>query len=609
MDPVVPSGKDSQEGKEPGQPSTAGNIGGLRDWVGELKRRRVFRALVAYGIAGFAVLQIVEPIMHGAHWPEIALSYVVAGLGAGFPIVIALAWIFDVKGGRIQRTAPVSAGGPRGIPLALLLVAIGVAAAAPGLLYYFVFRPSDARLFTRGTGSAERAASIAVLPFVNMSSDKENDYFSDGITEELTSALANIDGLRVASRTAAFAFKGKNLSIKQIGEELNVATVLEGSIRRDRDNVRVVAQLIGAPDGYHLWSKTYDREVKNVFQLEDELARSISEALRPKLVTSAAINLVKPSTASTEAHDLYLQGRFLWQRRTPESLTKAAAYFQQAVELDPTYALAYLGLADARGLLIEYGSAPSRDMLPKAKEAVRKALELDGSLAEAHAELGFLSIYEFEWATAERELRRAIELKPDDASAHHRYAVLLSVQGRCKEELAQAEKAQQLDPTSLVISNIVTDSFYCARDYGRAIEQAKKTLELDPSFALARSYVGLLYIGQGRYVEAVQELEKLQATNRYVGDLGYAYGIAGQREKALRLLSDLDARSRTEYVTPTARALIYLGLGEKEKALSWLEKAVAEGDWRLRNLKNGPRWDPLRSEPRFTRILKQVNLD
>ena len=603
------SGTDSPEGKDPGARPTAASTVGLRDWVGELKRRRVFRALVAYGIASFAVLQIVEPIMHGAHWPEVVLSYVVAGLGAGFPIVIALAWIFDVKGGRIQRTAPAPARSVGGIRVALLLLAIGVVAAAPGLLYYFVFRASDGSLLTRGSPSAERVPSIAVLPFVNMSSDKENEYFSDGITEELINALANIDGLRVASRTAAFAFKGKNSSIKKIGEELNVTTVLEGSIRREGNMVRVVAQLIGAADGYHLWSKTYDRELKSVFQLEDELARSIAQALRPKLLTSASPSLVKPSTANMDAHDLYLRGRFLWQKRTPDSLTKAAEYFQQAVESDPTYALAYAGLAEARALLIEYGSAQSLDMLPKAKEAVRKALELDGSLAEAHAASGALSLYDFDWSMAERELRRAIELKPDDASAHHRYALVLVMKGRCKEGQAQAEKASQLDPTSLAIRNYLTVSLYCAREYGRAIEQARKTLELDPGFALARSFLALSYIGQGRYTEAVQELEKLEATNRYVGDLGYAYGIAGQREKALRLLSDLDARSRTEYVTPTVRSLIYLGLGEKEQALSWLEKAVTARDWRLRQLKFDPRWDPLRSEPRFARILKEVHLD
>jgi TolB-like protein/cytochrome c-type biogenesis protein CcmH/NrfG len=547
--------------------------------------------------------------MHGAHWPEIVLSYVVAGLAAGFPIVITLAWVFDVKGGRIERTAP--AAGPRGIQLGLLLVGIGVLAAAPGLGWYFFLR-SDTRIVARRDGEPAGAVepkSIAVLPFVNMSNDKENEYLSDGMTEEVINALANVDGLRVVSRTSSFAFKGKNLSIRRVGEELNVRAVVEGSVRRDGDRLRITAQLINVADDYHVWSKTYERELKNVFEIEEELARSIAQSLRPKLVSSESTNLVKRSTANMEAHDLYLRGRFLWQKRTPESLTKAGAYFQQAVELDPGYALAYVGLAEARALLIEYGAAPSRDTLPKAKEAVRKALEIDERLAEAHGALGFLAIYEFDWPTAERELRRAIELKPDEASAHHRYALVLTMQGHCKDAQGQAEKASQLDPTSLVISAYVGITFYCARDYGRAIEQEKKTLELDPRFVVARNYLGLSYLGQGRYAEAVQELEKLEATNRYIGDLGHAYGVAGQREKALRLLSELDARSRTEYVTPTVRGLFYLGLGEKEQALDWLEKAVAEGDWRLRLLKFDPRWDPLRSEPRFARILKQVHLD
>ncbi len=585
----------------------------VREWFSELKRRRVLRVLVGYGLIGLVVLQIAPPLISALHLADATFTYVVLALALGFPVAVVLAWAFDVSSEGVKRysRATPGASGLRGAGLALVLIGIGLAAAAPGLGWYFLLH-GGARTASPRDGERRAAAehsSIAVLPFVNMSSEKENEYFSDGITEELINALANIDGLRVASRTSVFAFKGKNLSIKQIGEELNVTSVLEGSIRREGNTVRVVAQLIGATDGYHLWSKTYERELKSVFQLEDELARSIAQALRPKLVTSPPTSLVKPSTANIDAHDLYLRGRFLWQKRTPESLTKAAAYFQQAVELDPTYALAYVGLADASALLIEYGSAQSRDMLPRAKEAVRKALELDSSLAEAHLALGVLGIYEFDWTTAEREVRRAIELKPDDASAHHRYALVLVIEGRCNEALDQAEKASQLDPTSLIISSFVSVSLYCAHDYGRAIEQAKKTLELDPRFALACSYLALSYIGQGRYAEAVQELEKLEATNRYVGDLGYAYGIAGQREKALRLLSDLDARSRREYVTPTVRALIYLGLGEKEQALSWLEKAVAERDWRLRQLKFDPRYDPLRPEPRFARILKEVHLE
>ena len=258
--------------------------GGLLDLplFAELRRRRVFRALIGYAIAAFAVLQIIEPVMHGLHWPEAVLSYVVVALALGFPLVVFLAWIFDLRGGRIARTAPV-AGGPQGVRLALLVTAIGAAGALPVVLYHFALReerqkPPPAQNLAAG------APSIAVLPFVNMSSDKENEYFSEGITEELINALANVDGLRVVSRTAVFALRGKNQGIQQIGAELNVQTLLEGSVRREGSALRVTAQLIKVSDGYHLWSKTYDRELKSIFAVEDEIARSIADALQRKLV-------------------------------------------------------------------------------------------------------------------------------------------------------------------------------------------------------------------------------------------------------------------------------------------------------------------------------------
>src|SRR5215472_11933898 len=265
--PVQPSRAAEGSGSMAGPKPAA-----LNSWFSELKRRRVVRTLVGYGIASFAVLQIIEPVMHGLHWPETVLSYVVVALAAGFPIVITLAWIFDVKAGRIERTAS-AAGGPGGTRLALMLAGIGLLAAVPGLAWYFLFR-GDTRIVARKdrgpAGTAERK-SVAVLPFVNMSSDKENEYFSDGMTEELINALANVDGLRVASRTSSFAFKGKNLSIRRIGEELSVGAVLEGSVRREGDRLRVTAQLVNVADGYHIWSKTYEREAKNIFAVEDEL--------------------------------------------------------------------------------------------------------------------------------------------------------------------------------------------------------------------------------------------------------------------------------------------------------------------------------------------------
>jgi TolB-like protein/Flp pilus assembly protein TadD len=588
----------------------------LKSWFAELKRRRVFRVLVAYGIAAFAVLQIIEPIMHGAHWPEMVLSYVVAGLAAGFPIVITLAWVFDVKAGRIERIAPAAAAGLRGIRLTLLLVGIGVLSAAPGLVWYFLSFRSDTRIVARKGGEPAGAAerkSIAVLPFVNLSSDKENEYFSDGMTEELINALANVDGLRVASRTSAFAFKGKDVDIRQLGEKLNVGAVIEGSVRRDGDRLRITAQLINVADDYHVWSKTYERELKNVFEVEEELARSIAQALKAKLVPTQAVPLVKPTTSNLAAHDLYLNGRYFWNKRTGEALTKAIAYFQQAIEQDRSYALAYAGLADATITLPDYGSTSVAEASPKAKQAALKALELDGTLPEAHDVLGFISFRNFEWSAAENECRRAIELKPEYPTAHYRYALLLMTLGRVEEALAEAEQARRLDPTSLHINAVVSLELVSAREYDRAIEQAKKTIELDPGFWMARMGLAGAYMGQARYAQAVAELEKLRPSAAipiiYTGFVGYAYAMSGQRVEAQRMLAELEERSKREYVPPTAPALVYTGLGDKDQAFAWLDRASAERDSWLLHLKSHSLFDSLRSDPRFTRLLKQMHLE
>ena len=363
---------------------------------GELKRRRVFRALVGYGIAAFAVLQIVEPITHGLHWPDAMLSYVVVALAAGFPVVVALAWIFDVKAGRIER-AP--AARLRGLPLAAVVIAIGAAAAAPGLLYFFVVR-SPARIVSA-------PASIAVLPFVNMSSDKKSDYFSDGITEELINALAHVKGLRVTSRTAVFALRGKNLGIRELGEELKVGTLLEGSVRRDGNALRITAQLISVSDGYHLWSNTYDRELKGIFAVEDEIARSIAAALQRTLVG------VKAPTTDLKAHDLYLKGRYFWNKRTGEGLRRSVVFFEDAIRHDPNYALAYCGLADALALRVEYDNGRPSEVLPKAKEAALRALQLEPGLGEAHAALGNIALFQNDWTASLAENHKALEVNPN----------------------------------------------------------------------------------------------------------------------------------------------------------------------------------------------------
>jgi len=329
-------------------------------------------------------------------------------------------------------------------------------------------------------------------------------------------------------------------------------------------------------------------------------------------VQPEAVPLVKPATANLAAHDLYLKGRYFWNKRTAEALTKAIAYFQQAIEQDPSYALAYVGLADATALLPEYGSTSTAEALPKAKQAALKALELDGTLAEAHDVLGLISDSNYEWSAAEQEYRRAIELKPEYPTAHHRYALLLATMGRVDEALAEIERARHLDPTSLIINSAATELLAEARQYDRAIQQAKKTLELDPGFWLARMHLAGAHIAQGKYAQAVAELEKLGPSSAvpviYNGFVGFAFAMSGQRVEAQRILAELEERSKREYVSPTALALIYTGLGNKDQAFAWLDRAYAERDsWLL--LTSHSAFDSLRSDPRFTRLQKQMHLE
>jgi serine/threonine-protein kinase len=456
-------------------------------------------------------------------------------------------------------------------------------------------------------GSLDRS-SIAVLPFANLSSDEENEYFSDGISEELINALSNVEGLRVVARTSAFAFKGKNLGIRQIGEELKVATVLEGSVRREGNRLRVAAQLIGVVDGYHLWSKTYDRELKSVFALEDELARAIVQALEPKLLQGV---LVQQGTGSVEAHDLYLKGRYFWNKRTREGITKAQELFQQAIDLDPTYALAHSGLADSYTVFGSWGWARPPDIVGKAKDHARKALELDGALAEAHASLCLISDdFHQDFETGLRECERAIELRPAYASAHQWRSELLAHLGRLPEAAAEAQRAAQLDPASLIISQLVGVILYYGRDYDRAIEHfLTRTLELDPNFGGARGYLALAYSKSGRHAEALAELDKLDEDPIWVAWRAYVLASSGDRAAAQRLLAKIEERSKREYVQPTTLAAIQMALGNADLAFVWLANGIAELDPLVGELKVDPMWDPLRSDPRFTQLLKRLHLE
>jgi TolB-like protein/Tfp pilus assembly protein PilF len=571
--------------------------------IAELKRRRVFRALIGYAIVAFAVLQVIEPVMHGLRLPDWTLSFVVVGLAVGFPVVVVLAWVFDVSSAGIERTLPVRPASLRRLPLALAVGAVAVLAVVPAVAWHF------ARMNKLASESSTPAsASVAVLPFINLSQAKDEEYFSDGITEEVINALANVEGLRVVSRTSAFAYKNRNLSVRQIGQELAVATVLEGSVRREGSVMRLTAQLINAADGYHLWSKTFERELKNVFAVEDELARSIAEALRPRLLKQAP--LAEQTTVNPDAHDLYLKGRHLWSKRTPEDLKEAMAMFEKAISIDPNYALAHAGIADCYLLLGDYTAQRPADTLSKAKPHAYRALELAGDLAEAHASLGLISVYDYDWATAEREFKRAIELRSGYATAHHWYAILLVSLGRFDEARAEAERAVELDPASPIVNNMLGVVFYESRDYEKAVAAFRKALALNPGFTPSREVLACAYASLGRKQEALAELDRVKASAaEHVAMRAWILGVAGDVTAAKAAMRELENRADADVGHPAAMGALHAMVGERDRAFALLQQAYAERDSMLRNVKVSPMWDPLRNDERFSRLLRQMHLD
>jgi TolB-like protein len=441
-----------------------------------------------------------------------------------------------------------------------------------------------------------------------MSSDKEDEYFSDGLTEELISALSQLQGLRVAARTSSFVFKGRTEDIGKIGAQLHVKTILEGSFRKAGNKLRISAQLINVASGFQLWSETYEREIQDVFTVQDEISRAIVSALKIKLTGEQSAQLTKRYTENTEAYQLYLKGRYYWNKRTEEELKKGIECFDEALEIDPGYALAYAGLADSWAIIGWYGWSPEKEAYPKARATAMRALEMDDSLAEAHTSLAHVKeVYDWDWLGAEKEYKKAIELKPQYATAHHWYSLLLVAVGRPDEAIIEAKKAQELDPLSLIINENVGDVLCLARRYDEAIEQLRKTLDLDPHFGVAHYSLARAYFGKGMYDEAVTEYLKFVPPELTV-PLKEAYmksGTKGFWEKDLELIMENPREAR---VGPGTIAQIYALLGRKDEALAWLEKAVAEHSINVVYLRFYG-WDSLRSDPRFSAILKKVGLE
>ena len=467
---------------------------------------------------------------------------------------------------------------------------------------------------TETINGAEWENSIAVLPFADLSPHKDQEYFCDGMAEELINALTKIEKLQVASRTSAFQFKEKGYDIHEIGKKLKVKSVLEGSVRKAGNRLRITAQLINVEDGYHLWSEKYDRDLEDIFAIQDEISLAIIDKLKVKLLREEKAKLIKRHTDNLEAYNLYLKGLYFWNRRHEGDLKRAIDYFQQAIKKDPLYAFPYIGIADTFNLLGHFGFLPPGEAFPKAKAAAKKALEIDDTLGEAHTSLGWIStMYDWDWLSAENEYKLAIKLNPNYATAHEWYALFLAGMERFDEAIAEMKRAQALDPLSLMINAVAGVAFYFARQYDKAIEQYQKTIEMNPSFSFAHLWLGMAYLEKAKYEEAVASLQKGAAAGGdmtyALGYLGMGYGLSGQKDEAIKILDKLKKISKEKYVSPSHIGFIYFGLGEKSQFFKYFNKACSEREPQCFYSKAIPHFDGLRSDPRFKALLKKMNLE
>ncbi len=552
----------------------------------ELKRRKVVRVIIVYAAAAFVILEAVDIITPALLLPSWTVTFVIVLLAIGFPIAIIFSWIFDITPKGIKKTEPVE------------------------------LTKEQREDYPQTDKISRFENSIAVLPFQDMSPQKDQEYFCDGMTEEIINALTHVESLKVIARTSSFAFKDKHVDIREIGKKLDVETLVEGSIRKAGNRLRITAQLIKVADGSHLWSERYDRELEDIFDIQDEISLAIVENLKVKLLAKEKKALLKRYTDNNEVYNFYLLGRYHNYKFTEDDAEKSKQYFEESIKLDPEYAPAYAGLCLLYVVLGGGGLnvLPPKEAIPKAKAACKKALEIDPDNVEAHCHVSFIyNMYEWNWKAAEDHIKFAVELDPNNAEAHRFYAWHLTFQGRHEKAIIEIKKSIELDPLVPLSYQNASAHYYFARKYDTAIEYGERALKLNPNFEVVNINLGMAYIQKGMINKAIDVLEKMTS---YPGIsetyLGYSYGKIGKTEDAKRMLDELKTYWKSGFVSASGLAIVHLGLGDREEAVNLLESSLYEKpafSWHTAFIKVDPIWDSLRNEPRFNVVMKKIGLE
>jgi TolB-like protein/lipopolysaccharide biosynthesis regulator YciM len=579
----------------------------------ELKRRNVYKVAVAYAVVAWLLIQAASIFFPAFDAPPWVMKIFIIVIIFGFPVALIFSWAFEItpEGIKLESEIEQSKSIARRTGRKIVALTIALAVVAAGLFVYQLVRSKSD---TSGSSATATIAnkSIAVLPFANLSHDPDNAYFAEGVQDEILTRLAKIADLKVISRTSTQKYKSAPDNLRDIAKQLGVANILEGSVQKAADQVRVNVQLINATTDAHLWADIYDRKLTDIFAVESDITKTIAETLQTKLTGSEKTAIAKRPTANTRAYEFYLRGRFFWNKRTGNGFKTAITYFQQAIDNDPNFALAYAGLADTYVLLPAFTWAAPQDAMPKAKVAAQKALELDNTLAEAHTSLAMvLRAYDFDYTQAVVEFKRAIELNPNYAPAHYWFGThVLSALGRFDEAIAEVKRAIELDPLSLVANVDLGTTYVYARRFDDAIDQLRKALELDDNFYYAHYELGIGLECKGLIDAAIAEYEKAHQLNDdpiVPGLLGHAYAERDRRDDALKMLAQLEEEAARRYVPAYNLAIIYLGLGDKDEALRWLETDFSDRDgWNIGFIQVDPLLDDLRGDPRFEALVQKV---